>query len=94
MHRFQQLTHVVHPGAGGCIDFHHVDEAAFVNIYTARTLATRPGSDPGLTVQTFGQDTRDGGLADPACAGEKESMVDTILIQTIDQGLRNVQTQL
>jgi hypothetical protein len=87
MHRFQQLTHVLHPGAGGSIYFHHVDEAAFVNIHATGTLATGPGSDPGLTVQAFGQDTRNGGLADPACAGEKESMVDTILIQPIDQGL-------
>ena len=90
MHRFQQLAHVLHPGAGSSIDFHHVDEAAFVNFDATGTLATWPGRDPGLTVQAFCQDSGNGCFADPACAGEKESMVNTVLIQPVNQGLRNV----
>ena len=70
LHVVQQLASVFDLGAARGVDLDQVDETAFVDLPAHRTFAAGRGSDTGFTVQAFGDDPRDGGLADPARASE------------------------
>ena len=45
---------------------------------------------PGFTIQAFRQDPGNGCFAYTAGSGEKECVVDSVLVQPIDQGLGNM----
>ena len=86
----QQLAGILYLGAGGGIHFDQVHAAAFVDLHTTRTLTAGFGTDAGFTIQGFGKNTCNGGLAHAARAGKQVSVVQTIVVQRIDQGSQDV----
>ena len=56
-------------------DLDEIDEAPGIDLAAAGALAAGSGRDPGLAVQAFGEDARDGGLAHPAGAGEEKGVM-------------------
>ena len=90
LHVVEQLTGVFDLGAAGGVHFDQVDETALIDLPTHRTGATRRGADAGFTVQALGDDSRDGGLAHAASAGEQIGMVQTLAVQGVDQGFEHM----
>ena len=90
LHVIQQLAGVLDLGPTGRIDLDQVDETSLVDFPTGRTHTAGLRADTRFAVQTFGQNPRNGGLADPAGAGEQISVVQAIVIQRIDQCLQHV----
>ena len=90
LNRLQQFAHVIDAGARRGVDLDHVDEAPLVHVHAAAALAAGIRADSALAVQALGQDARDGGFADAAGAGEQERVVQAVLVQPVDQGLRDV----
>ena len=86
----EHLAHVVDAGVRGCIEFEQVDEASGVDLRTGRAHAARRGRDAGFAVETFGEDTRQRGLADAARARQQVGMMQPALRQRIRQGLHDV----
>ena len=67
---FQQFAHVVDLRVRRRVQFDQVDEAPAVDLGTGTAHPARGGRDAGFTIQGFGEDARDGGLAHAARAGE------------------------
>ena len=86
LHGFEQFAHVVHAGARGGVDLDHVDESALVHVHATAAFATGLRGHTRLTVQALGQDAGDGGLANTAGAGEQEGVVQSFLVDAVDQG--------
>ncbi len=85
LHVIEQLTGVLDLGPARGVDLDQVDEAAFIDLTAHRALATGRRSDTCFTVQAFGDDPRDGGLADPARPGKQVGVV-----QPLDQSLEHM----
>ena len=90
LHVVQQFAGVLHLGPARGIDLDQVDEAPFVDLGAHRTGAARRGSDARFTIQAFGNDPRDGGLAHPARTGKQVGMVQPLAVQGIDQSLEHM----
>ena len=82
---FQQLTHLVHLGVGGGIDFDEVDETAAVDLDAGRALAAGRGGYSALAVERLGKDARQRGLAHAARTGEQVGMVQALVLQCIGE---------
>ena len=91
----QQLGNLVHTAVRCRVQFNVVDEPSCINVATGLALPAGLGSDAALairphTVQRFGQDARDRGLAHATGSGEQIGMVQTPLQQGIAQRLDNM----
>src|SRR5690606_38928801 len=86
----QQLAHILHFSAGGRVNFNQVDKTPFGDYTTSAAGAAGLGRNTRFTVKTFGKDTGNGGLTNPPRPGKQVGMVQTVLIQRIDQRLQNV----
>ena len=64
--------------------------SALVDFGTGRTAAAGAGTNPLLAVERLGEDSRDGGLADPAGAAEQVRVMQAVAVQRVDQGLHHV----
>ena len=82
---FQQFAHVVHLGVRGGIQFDQIDKTTAIDLLACATFATRCGGDTGRAIQRLGKDTRNGGFAHPACAGEQISMMQPVLGERVAQ---------
>ncbi len=87
---FQQFAHVVDLRVGRRIQLDQVDETPAVDLGTGAAHAARRGGDAGFAIQGFGEDTRDGGLAHAARAGEQIGVVQAVLRQRVGQRLHDV----
>ncbi|MNZ62976.1 hypothetical protein D3C78_811130 [compost metagenome] len=90
LHVIQQLAGVLDLGTARRIHLDQIDEAPLVDLPAHRALTTWCRADAGLAVQALGQDARNGSLADPAGAGEQVGVVQTLVVQRIDQGLEHM----
>ena len=63
---FQHLSNIIYARIRSRIDFHHVHMAACIDLYTLCTLTTRFTLIGMFTIETFGQNTGNGGFAHPA----------------------------
>ena len=91
----QQALHFVHTPVGSSVELGVVHKAAGVDVAAGLTHTTGLGRDAALpvgalTVERLGQDTRDGGLADPPGAGEEVGVVQALLGERIGEGLDHV----
>ena len=91
----EQGLHLIHPAVGGRIEFGVVHKAPGVDVGAGLAHATGLGRDVTMavstqTVERFGQDTRDGGLAHTAGAGEQIGVVQALGGQRIGQSLYHV----
>src|SRR3546814_16496138 len=76
---------VVDAGVGGRVDLQQVDVAAGVDRQAGLALPARVGAGAALAVQALGEDPRNGGLADPAGAGEQVGVVHAARIECVGQ---------
>ncbi|MCY1412445.1 hypothetical protein D9M71_278520 [compost metagenome] len=90
LHVVEQLAGILDLGPARGVDFDQVDEAPLVDLTAHRTGTARRGSNPGFTVHAFGDDPRNGGLAHPTGTGEQVGVVQTLVVQRIDQGLEHM----
>ena len=87
---FNNLTHIINAGIRSGIHLNQINKAAFRNFLTRRALATRLGADTGFAIQTFGQNTGDCCFSYSACTGKQISMMQAIVIKSIDQRLQDM----
>ena len=85
LHILEQLAGVLHLGAAGGVHLDQIHEAALADFLAGGADPARAAADPLFAVQTAGQDARDGGLADPAGAGEQIGVVQAVLIQRVGE---------
>ena len=90
LHVVEQLAGVFDLGAAGGVDLDQVDETPFIDFPAHRTGAARRGGDAGFTVQAFGDDACNGGLAHPPSTGEQVGVVQPLAVQGIDQSLEHM----
>ncbi|MNS09391.1 hypothetical protein D3C72_408780 [compost metagenome] len=90
LHVVEQFAGIFDLGAARGVDLDQVDKAAFVDFATHRAFATGGRSDTCLAVKAFGNDPRDGGLADPTGTGEEVGVVQPLAVQGIDQSLEHM----
>ncbi|MNM60779.1 hypothetical protein D3C81_720700 [compost metagenome] len=90
LHVVEQLAGVFDFSAARGVDLDQVDETALIDLTAHRALAARRRSDTRFTVQAFGDNSRDGGLADPARTGEQVGVVQPLAVQGIDQSLEHM----
>ena len=88
LHVLEQLARVIDLGARRGVDFDEVDEAALVDLLAGAHLPQGVAVTPVSQLRHFGEDARDGGLADAARAGEQEGVMHAALRQRIAQRLR------
>ncbi len=90
LHVIEQLAGVLDLGPAGSVDLDQVDEAALVDLPAHRTRTAGRGGNARLTVEAFGDDPRNGGLAHAARTSEQVGMVQALVVQGIDQGLEHM----
>src|SRR6184192_1562222 len=90
LHVVEELAGVVDLRARGRIDLDEVREASGVDLEAARTDAARLGPHTGLAVEAFGEDARDGGLADAARAGEEKRVMHAAALERVDERAAHV----
>ena len=87
---FDNCAGVVDFAVGGAVDFNHVERATLANFDTGRAFAARVGGRPFFAVEAAGQDTRGGGFADAADAGEEKGMRDPAALQGLAERASDV----
>ena len=85
LHIVEQFAHVVHAGARRRVHLDQVNEVAGVHLAAGGAFAARRGADALFAVEAFGEDARDGGLADAARAGEQVGVVQAAHFQRVFQ---------
>ncbi|MCY1311089.1 hypothetical protein D9M70_613540 [compost metagenome] len=90
LHVVEQFAGIFHLGAAGGVHFDQVDETALIDLPAHRALAARRGADAGLAIQAFGENARDGGLANAPGAGKEIGVVQALVVQCIDQGFQHM----
>ena len=90
LHVFQQLTSIFDLGTTGRVHLDEVDKTAFIDFPTDRALPAGRGADTRFAVQALGDDPRNGGLAHATGTGEQVGMVQTLAVQSVDQGFEHV----
>ena len=90
LHVFQQLTGVLDLCLGRGIDFNQVNRSTLGNFRAGPTLTTRCRSDASVTVETLGENTRNGGLAHAAGACKQVSMMESPGFQRVHQRLQHM----
>ena len=90
LHVLQQVAGVLDLGAGGGVDFQQVHAAALGDFGAGAAGAAGFGADAGFTVEAFGENPRDSGLADAAGAGKQVGMVQAVVVQGVDERLQHV----
>ena len=86
----QYLTHIIDAGIGSRVEFDQIDKTTAVYFQAGAAFTARCGSDAGRTIQRLGKDSRNGGFADTARAGEQVSMMQSILRERIAQGTNDM----
>ncbi len=86
----QQLAGILDLRSRRRIHFDQVDEAAFCNLSARITLATGLGANAHLAIEAFREDARDGGLADTSCASEQIRMMQTLVVQRVNESLEHM----
>eukprot|EP01107_Rhizomastix_libera_P001546 TRINITY_DN12539_c0_g1_i1.p2 TRINITY_DN12539_c0_g1~~TRINITY_DN12539_c0_g1_i1.p2 ORF type:complete len:230 (+),score=-27.61 TRINITY_DN12539_c0_g1_i1:522-1211(+) len=86
IHRIlEQLAHLIDPGIGGRIDLEKIYKTTRIDFLAGRTLPARSRRDAGFTIEGFGQDAGQGGLADTTGAGEEIRVVEPLLGEGMGQ---------
>ena len=79
----QHLAHIVDAGIGSSVEFDQIDEMPAIDLLAGAAFTARRGGDAGRTIQRFGKNTRNGGLADAARACEQVRMMQSILCERV-----------
>ncbi len=87
---FQQFTGILDLGPTGGVNFDQVNKPAFVYFMTGSAAFTGPGGNAGFTVKALCENSGQGGFPYPAGSGEKVGVVQTLIIQRVDEGLEYV----
>ena len=92
---FEQGLHILHAAVGSRVKFGVVHETPGIDVGAGLTHAARLGGDVAVaikaqTVERFGQDARDRGLAHTSGAGEQIGVVQALCGQGVGQGLDHV----
>src|SRR5690606_14060794 len=87
LHVLEQLARVFDLRARGCVDFDEIQETAFADFAAGAALAARRGGDALFAVQATREDARNRRLADTTRAGEEIGMMQTLVVERVDQGL-------
>src|SRR6202167_4140212 len=82
---FDNRAGVVDLAVGGAVDFDYVERAPLANLDTGRAFAARLWGWPFFAVEAARQDTRGGGFADAADAGEEEGVRDPATLQCLPE---------
>ena len=90
LHVIEQLTGVFDLGAAGGVDLDQVNKPAFVDFAAHRAFAARGRGDTCFTVQAFGDDPRNGGLAHATGTGKQVGVMQALTVQGIDQSLEHM----
>ena len=80
----KQFARVFNASTRRSIHFNQIDKTTFSYLFTRRTLTTRTCTDTLFTVEAFGQNSSNGGLAHTARTGKQIGMMQTAFIQSID----------
>ena len=92
-HIVDNFANIANAGARGGVHFNDIDMAAIHNGFTMRAIFlqchARRINRFGLIIQRARQNTRRGGFADPAHAGQHKAMRDTATVKRIGQGLHH-----
>ncbi|CAB3914756.1 hypothetical protein LMG3481_04973 [Achromobacter deleyi] len=86
----QQLGHFLDAAVGRRVQLEVVDEPPGIDLGTRATDAAGLRGDAGFTVEGFGQDARQRGLADAAGAGEQPGMVQALGVERMRQRAHHV----
>ena len=90
LHVVEQLTRVLDLGPARGVDLDQVDKTPLINLAAYRTRPARRRGDTCFTVQAFGDDPRNGGLADAARTGKQIGVVQALTVQSVDQSLEHM----
>src|SRR5205814_253303 len=72
----QQLARVIDFGIRRRVDLNQVDESSGINFAACATGSAGSRGNADLAVEAFGENARDGGLADTASAGKQKRVMD------------------
>ena len=81
----QQFASVFHLGARSGIDLDQIDEAAAIDIAAGLALATGLGAHALLAIEALGENPRQRRLADTASPGKQIGVMQSPLVERIDQ---------
>jgi hypothetical protein len=81
----EQLPHLIDTGIGRRIDLKQVNKAAAIDFLASRTNTAGRCRDSGLAIQRFGEDARQGRLADPPRTGKQIGVVQALLGERVRQ---------
>ncbi len=85
-----KFPHIINTRAGGSIDFNQINKPAFLYFTATGAFAAGFCGNTGFTVQAPGQQAANGGFTDPTGAGKQIGMVQTLVLQRMNQRLENV----
>ena len=90
LHVIEQIAHIINTGSRCRIHFDQVDKSAFINFITAGTFATGNRANTLLAVKALRENTRNGGFTHTAGSGKQIGMVQSVIIQRINQRLEHM----
>ena len=90
LHVLQQFPRVLDLGARGRVNLEQIHTTPLGDLHTGAATATGFRTDAGLTVQAFGENSRDCGLAHAARAGKQVRVMQAVVVQRVHQRLQYV----
>ena len=90
LHIIQQLPGVFDLGARCRIHLNQINKTALGDFLTGRTSTTRTSANPLLAVQALSQNPGDCRFTNAPGAGEQVGMMQTLFIQSINQGAQHM----
>ncbi len=86
LHVVEQLAGIFHLGSRRRVNLQQVDKVALIDLAAGIADTAWVAADPLLAVEALGQNTGDGGLADPAGTAQQIGVMQPSLIQGVGQG--------
>ena len=90
LHIVEQVAHIVDACSRGGIHFNKINKAPLGNFCATGALATGYRANTGFAVEAFGEDAANGGFAHTASAGKQIGMVQTVIVQGVNQCLQHM----
>ncbi|VVE59101.1 hypothetical protein PTE30175_05369 [Pandoraea terrae] len=86
----EQRGHFVDAAVRRGIHFDVIDKTPLIDCPACLADAARLGGDAGLAIERLGQNSRERGLADTACAREQIRMMQALLFERVRKGAHHV----
>ena len=86
----QQLAHIIYASARCSIHLNQIDKPPFADLSTGGTLTAGNRTDTGFTVEAFREDPSNSGFTHSPGPGKQIGMVQSIVIESIDQRLQHM----